>query len=240
MTLDSCQPQLLEVVMQRSHLEDALFVAQLVTADLEDDRQRLNDEDAADEGQQQLLADDDGDGADGAAEGERTHVAHEDFGGVGVIPEEADGCADHGAAEDGELGDQRHALQLEVVGEDDVAADVGEHGERAGGDDGAADGEAVEAVGEVDGVGGAHEHEDDEGDEGQKGEQAEMRDGAEPGATARSGRQLLMKGTLNCVENSLNWVSATRAMATPAATRTCQKSLARAVRPRLRRLTTLM
>ena len=62
----------------------------------------------------------------------------------------------------------RHALQFEIVGKDDVAADVGEHGERAGGDDGAADGEAVEAVGEVDGVGGAHQHKDDEATKGTK------------------------------------------------------------------------
>ena len=76
--------------------------------------------------------------------------------------------------------DQGHALQFEVVGEDDVAADIGEHGERAGGDDGAADGESVEAVGEVDGVRGAHQNEDDERDEGHKGQQAEMRQGAGP------------------------------------------------------------
>ena len=96
--------------------------------------------------------DDDGDGADGAAQGERAHVAHEDFSRMRVVPEEADGGADHGSAEDGQFADERHALQFEVVGEDDVAADVGEHGERAGGDDGAADGEAVQAVGQVDGV----------------------------------------------------------------------------------------
>ncbi len=142
--------------------------------------------------------------ADGAAEGERADVAHEDFGGVGVIPEKADGGADHGAAEDGELADHGHALQLEVVGEDDVAADVGEHGERAGGDDGAADGEAVEAVGEVDGVGGAHEHEDDEGDEGQKDEQGRDAEWSRARCQSRSGRQLLMKGTVSCVENMLN------------------------------------
>ena len=141
---------------------------------------RFKDEDAADEGQQQFLADDDGDGADGAAQGQRADVAHEDFGGVGVVPEKADGGADHGAAEDGEFADHGHALEFEVVGKDDVAADVGEDGERAGGDDGAADGEAVEAVGEVDGVGGAHQHEDDEGDKGQKGEEAEMRNGRGP------------------------------------------------------------
>src|SRR6202043_2896964 len=96
------------------------------------------------------------------------------------VPEEADAGADNGAAEDGELADQGHALQLEVVGEDDVAADVGEHGERAGGDDGAADGQAVEAVGEVDGVAGAGDDDHHEEDEGQKVQPVHVGDDAEP------------------------------------------------------------
>src|SRR5579859_5696113 len=104
-------------MMERGHLEDALL-AQLVAAYLEDDREGLEHEDTADEGEQQLLLDDDGDGADGAAESERADVAHEDFGGVGVVPEEADAGADEGAAEDGELAGEGHALELEVVGED--------------------------------------------------------------------------------------------------------------------------
>src|SRR3954463_15966102 len=44
----------LEVVVQRRHLEDT-FLAQLVAADLQDDRERLDHEDASDERQQQLL-----------------------------------------------------------------------------------------------------------------------------------------------------------------------------------------
>ena len=115
---------------------------------------RLEDEDAADEGQQQLLADDDGDRADGPAQGQRTDIAHEDLRRMGVVPEKADGGADHGAAEDGQLAHHGHALEFEVVGKDDVAADVGEHGQRAGGDDGAADGQPVQPVGQVDGIGG--------------------------------------------------------------------------------------
>ncbi len=99
---------------------------------------------------------------------------------MGVVPEKPDGSADHGAAEDGEFADHGHALEFEVVGKDDVAADVGEHGERAGGDDGAADGQAVETVGEVNGVGGAHEHEDYECDEGHKDEEFQVRNGTWP------------------------------------------------------------
>ena len=68
-----------------------------------------------------------------------------------------------------------------------MAADIGEHGERAGGDDGAADGESVEAVGEVDGVLAPIDDENDESDERQKREQAQMRNAAEPHATADPG-----------------------------------------------------
>src|SRR4051812_18166791 len=56
----------LEVVVQRRHLEDALL-AELVRADLQDNRERFDDEDAADKGKQQLLLDDDCDGRDRAA-----------------------------------------------------------------------------------------------------------------------------------------------------------------------------
>ena len=67
--------------------------------------------------------------------------------------------ADHGAAKDCELADLRHALEFEIRGEGGMAADVGEDRERAGGDDRAADGEAVETVGEIDGI--ARDHDDD-------------------------------------------------------------------------------
>ena len=48
----------------------------------------------------------------GAAEGKRSDIAHEDFGGVCVVPEESDAGADHRAAEDGQLAHHRHALQF--------------------------------------------------------------------------------------------------------------------------------
>src|ERR1700757_3158829 len=160
--------------MKRSHLEDALL-AELVAADLQHYGKGFEDKDASDERQQQLLADDDGDGADGASEGEGADVSHEDFGGVGVVPEEADAGADHASAEDGHLADERHALKLEVVRENDMSADVGKDGEGSGGYDGAADGEAVKAVGEIDGVARKDDDQDDEDDERQEGQQADVR-----------------------------------------------------------------
>src|ERR1035437_10192738 len=171
---------LLEVVMEGGHLEDSLLVTQLVTADLKNDGDRFEDEDAANEGQQHLLADDDSNRTDGPAQGQRTHVAHKDFRRVGVVPEEADGGAHHGAAENGQLGHFRHVLEFKVVGKNHGAADVGEHGQGAAGDDVAADGQPIQSVGQVNGVGRTDQHEDDKSDKGQKGQQAQVGDGAGP------------------------------------------------------------
>src|SRR5579863_977016 len=147
------------MVVNGGHFEDSLF-AQLVAAYLEQNGKRFDDEHAANEGQEQFLADDDRHGADSAAEGERTHIAHKNFGRVGVVPEKADRGAHHGSAKDGELADAVKMRKFKVVGEDHVPADVSQDGKRTGGNDGAADGQAVEAVGEIDGVGGAGEHDD--------------------------------------------------------------------------------
>src|ERR1051325_1339656 len=67
----------LEVVVNRRHLEDAL-PRQFEGGHLDDHGERLDDEHASDDRQQQLLLDQDGDGAEGPAKGERTDVAHED------------------------------------------------------------------------------------------------------------------------------------------------------------------
>ena len=64
--------------------------------------------------------------------------------------------------------------KLKVVGEDGVAADVGQHRQRAGGDHGAADGQAVQTVGQVHRVAGADNHQAHEGDEGQERQRREV------------------------------------------------------------------
>ena len=68
----------------------------------------------------------------------------------------------------------RHALQLEVIGEDRMSADVGKHGESGGGNDGATDGEPVQSIGEVHGVARADDDQGDEENEGQKREYTEV------------------------------------------------------------------
>ena len=71
----------LEVVMNRRHAEDAL-AGDLERGDLDDDRHRLHHEHAADDREQRLLLDEERDGAERAAEPERSDVAHEDLGRV--------------------------------------------------------------------------------------------------------------------------------------------------------------
>ena len=154
------------MMMQRSHFEDTLL-AQFIASYLENDADCLEHEDAPDKRQQQLLLDHHGNRADGAAQGERAHVAHENLRRVGVVPEKADAGADHGAAEDGDFADHRHALQFEIIGEDGIAAHVGKHGERRRSDDGATDGQPIQPVGEVHRVAGADDDQGDEDDERQ-------------------------------------------------------------------------
>src|SRR5690554_2912614 len=75
----------LVVVVERGHPEDPLALAGLAPgvleiARLDDDRERLEEEDATENGQQELLLDHDRERPDGRAEGEAAGVAHEDLG----------------------------------------------------------------------------------------------------------------------------------------------------------------
>ena len=81
---------------------------------------RFDDEDAADDRQQQLLLDQDRDRAERAAERERSDVAHEDLGGIRVVPKEAQAGADQRAAEDRQLACRRKAHQEQVLREHGV------------------------------------------------------------------------------------------------------------------------
>src|SRR5690606_26246169 len=80
--------KLLEMVMDRRHQEDAA-AGHLEETDLDDDRQRFHDEQAADNGEHDFVLGGDRDGTDQAAHGERAGVAHEDRRRRRVEPEEA-------------------------------------------------------------------------------------------------------------------------------------------------------
>src|SRR5689334_2428924 len=94
--------ELFEMVVDRRHQEDAL-AGHLEIADLDDDREDFDHEQAADDDQHDLMLGGDGDGADQPAHRQRTGVAHEDRRRRRVEPEEAEAGADHRAKHHGKL-----------------------------------------------------------------------------------------------------------------------------------------
>ena len=161
--------------MQGGHLEDAppragLLFGVLEVEDLQHDRQRLDEEDAAEDGYQQFFADDDGEDGDDAAEGQAARVAHEDLRGIGVVPQEADRGADKGRGEDHQLLGAGDEHDVEERGKLEVRRGVGQHPKRDADNGRAARRQSVESVGEVRAVrdGGddedGHQHKEQPGD----------------------------------------------------------------------------
>src|SRR5688500_1265343 len=105
--------ELLEMVVDRRHPEDALAGA-LVDQDLDDHRQRLDDEQAADDAEHDLVLGGDGDGAERATQSEAAGVAHEDRGGRRVEPEEGEARADDRRAQHGEIANAEHMRDSQI------------------------------------------------------------------------------------------------------------------------------
>ena len=110
-----------------------------------------------------------------AAQRQGANVAHENFCRMRVVPEESNAGADHGPAENGQFGDLRHLLQFQVFGKDGVSAEICEDGERAGGNDRAANGQSVKPVCEIYGIAGANQHQHYKEHKWCEGERPQMR-----------------------------------------------------------------
>jgi len=134
----------LEMVMERGHQKDPPPMGHLEVPDLHDDRQGLQDEDAADDGEQKFLLDDDRDGTQGAAQGQRSDIAHEHLRRIGIIPEKAEAGTDDGAAEDRQFAAAGDIGDLQVLGEYQVTGEIGEDQVDRGGDDRRSGRQAVE------------------------------------------------------------------------------------------------
>ena len=143
----------------------ALALLNLEPLRLYDDAEALDEEDAAEDGQQQLLVDDDGTHADDAADGQRTGVAHEHLCGVGVIPQEAHHSPHECREEHHQLFRPGNIHDVEVGRIDNVRRHVGED-EQCHPDDGRVAGtHAVHAVVEVGTVRHRRHHDDGHDDE---------------------------------------------------------------------------
>ena len=152
------------MMMDRRHLEHAL-AGQLERGHLHDDAQRLHHEQAADDGEHDLVLDDDRDRPEQAAERQRTGVAHENLRRRRVEPEEADARADHRAADDDDLAGVGDVVDEQIVRIDEIAGEIGDEPERRRGDHHRHDGQPVEPVGQIDRVA--------EGDDDERTEQQE-------------------------------------------------------------------
>src|ERR1700686_3517365 len=100
-------------MVDRRHLKNA-FLAQLVGTNLQDHRQRLDDENATDERQQQLLLDHDGYSADRAAQRQRADIAHKHFRRMRVVPQKSNGGTAGSSATSGWLTNLTTTLQFEA------------------------------------------------------------------------------------------------------------------------------
>src|SRR5229473_5093771 len=125
--------QQFEMVVDRSHKEDPL-AAQLERAHLQNHRERFHDKDSPYEKEQDLLLDDHGDHAERPSQRERADVAHENLRGMRVVPKKTERGTDERAAENRQFADARDVLNLEIGRPAGIAADVGQHRERARGD----------------------------------------------------------------------------------------------------------
>ena len=100
------------------------------------------------------------DDAQHPAQGQAARVPHPHVRGVCVEPEKPDGRTDHREGEDGDLAAALDERDLQVVGEIDAPADVGQDVKREAHHDDQADRQPVQAVGEVHCV-GVPDHQDD-------------------------------------------------------------------------------
>src|SRR5262245_3494966 len=114
-----------EVMVNRRHLEHAL-AGELEGGDLDDHRERFHDEHAADDRQQQFLLDQDRHGSQGTTERQRSHIAHEDVGGIRVVPEEPEACPDESPAKDRQLAGWSEPDEQQILREHGVSRDVRE------------------------------------------------------------------------------------------------------------------
>src|SRR5260221_11989004 len=175
------------MMMNRRHAKNAL-ATEFERANLQNHRERFHDKYSADKKEQNLLLDDDRNDAKRSAKRKRADVTHENFGGMRVVPQKTERSANQRAAKNRQFADPRDVLNVEVGGPASVAADVGQHGQRASGYHRTADGQALAAVGKIHRIRGAG---DDHGDEQQKRHKRERPEVA--GRKQRMNHQLRME-----------------------------------------------
>src|SRR5690606_7504287 len=156
--------QLLEMMVQWCHAEYAMAVGvflplrsamPLVDRRLQDHRYGLRGKDTADDEQKELGLEEDRHRAEGAPDRNAAGVSHEDLGGMGVEPEEAEARPHERGAEYRELTGPREIEEIEKRSEIGAAQDVGKDRKCQRRNRRQPGGESIQAVGQVDRVAAA-------------------------------------------------------------------------------------
>src|SRR5881227_1380347 len=111
------------MMMKGRHRENAA-AGQLKTQHLHDDRDRFQDENTTDDGEEKFLLTTNGDDADHSADGKRAGVPHENFGRMTIEPEESKPGTDEGGANHRQLTGERIEWDLQIFCDFEVTGGI--------------------------------------------------------------------------------------------------------------------
>ena len=162
-------------MVDRAAPEDSNALAEadpgvLEPPDLDHHAHQLEEEDATDEGEQDLLPHRDGEESKQRTEGKTAGIAHEDLGRTRVEPQESETRAGHRARDDHEILAGVDVGHEEIGGELRTAPDPHDDHEGDGGDRHDARRESVHAVGDVDRIARPRDDQRAQKDEGEDSE----------------------------------------------------------------------
>src|SRR5438094_389708 len=116
------------MMMQRRHCENAT-AGELKTQHLHNDRDRLDDKNATDNGEEKLLLTTNRDHSNHPADGERPGVAHEHFGRMTIEPKESESGADERSANHREFTGEWIERDLQILRDFEVVVEKSEDAE---------------------------------------------------------------------------------------------------------------
>ena len=155
--------------MYRRTLEDALLdtfaLTEFVIPNLHDHRKALHEEDATEYRQQQFLMDDDGTHTDDTTDRKTAGIAHEDLGGVSIIPQEANERSDKSTHKHHKLLRAGDIHDVQIGSKLHMRAHIGEDSQRHAYNRRVARAHAVHTIVEVGSIADGSDDEDGHDDE---------------------------------------------------------------------------
>ena len=146
------------MMMDGGHAEHTL-AREFERDHLNNHRQGLDNEEAADNDENDLVFHGNGNRADEAADGERSGVAHKDLCRRRIEPQKAKTCANESTANDSQLARARHKINAEIIGENRIAGDPGDNGECSRCNHRGHDCQTIEPIGQIDRIAGGDDDE---------------------------------------------------------------------------------